>query len=112
MTLQNVNLHLVTMLLLSVFLMTACTTTPKATEAEQPPAKASGEGDQAPVETPFGTNDPACAPAADFDGVCVQVIAWARDPETGTCCMYPNPCVTPFNWKTFSSEEDCEATVE
>jgi hypothetical protein len=39
-------------------------------------------------------------PTKHFNGVCTQVITYARNPETGTCCVYPNPCVVPDGWQT------------
>ena len=38
---------------------------------------------------------------------CIQVIAWAKDPETGNCCQYPTPCHAPEGWETFPSEAAC-----
>lgn len=34
-------------------------------------------------------------PRRHFNGVCIQVITFARHPGTGQCCTYPNPCVVP-----------------
>jgi hypothetical protein len=39
-------------------------------------------------------------PQKHFTGICIQVITYARNPETGTCCVYPNPCVVPDGWQT------------
>lgn len=52
----------------------------------------------------------AC-PRRHFDGVCIQVITYARNPHTGHCCQYPNPCVVPEGWETFTSP-DCTNSTE
>lgn len=41
-----------------------------------------------------------------YSGGCIQVITYAINPETGTCCVYPNPCVVPDGWPT--SHSGCE----
>lgn len=46
---------------------------------------------------PGGTS--AC-PRKQYSGACIQVITYAINPETGQCCVYPNPCVVPDGWKT------------
>ncbi|HEX9942416.1 MAG TPA: hypothetical protein VGG03_10395 [Thermoanaerobaculia bacterium] len=53
---------------------------------------------------PGGGGTTEC-PQKSFSGVCIQVITYARNPETGTCCVYPNPCVVPDGWAT--SYEGC-----
>lgn len=42
-----------------------------------------------------------CPPPRKFSGVCIQVIVWAKDPVTGICCQYPNPCSAPEGWEIF-----------
>lgn len=39
-------------------------------------------------------------PTKHFSGICTQVITYATNPDTGTCCVYPNPCVVPDGWAT------------
>lgn len=39
-------------------------------------------------------------PLQSFTGTCIQVITYATNPETGECCVYPNPCVVPQGWST------------
>ena len=39
-------------------------------------------------------------PTKRYTGACIQVITYAINPETGTCCVYPNPCVVPDGWAT------------
>jgi hypothetical protein len=39
-------------------------------------------------------------PTKRYNGACIQVITYATNPETGTCCVYPNPCVVPDGWTT------------
>ena len=36
-----------------------------------------------------------CPPPRPFSGGCIDVIAYATDPQTGQCCQYPNPCSAP-----------------
>lgn len=43
--------------------------------------------------------DRSC-PQKPYSGACIQVITFAINPETGQCCVYPNPCVVPDGWKT------------
>jgi len=42
-------------------------------------------------------------PTKHYNGVCTQVITYAINPTTGTCCVYPNPCVVPDGWQTSTS---------
>jgi hypothetical protein len=41
-------------------------------------------------------------PTQNYQGGCIQVITYARNPQTGTCCEYPNPCVVPSGWTQYS----------
>ena len=52
---------------------------------------------------------PECPKPRHFQGGCIQVIVWAKNPETGTCCQYPNPCSAPEGWTTYTSAEACAA---
>lgn len=65
------------------------------------------ESEEASDTEPSAESD-ACPDAREPSGMCAQVITWARNPDTGTCCQYPTPCHAPKNWKTFSSREACE----
>lgn len=56
-----------------------------------------------------GGGNPNC-PQVPYDGVCIQVITWAKNPVTGECCQYPNPCVVPPGWQTYNSP-DCTNVV-
>lgn len=50
-----------------------------------------------------------CCPAPRaYPGPCLQVVVWARDPNTGTCCQYGTPCSAPVGWATYSSQIECE----
>jgi Pacifastin inhibitor (LCMII) len=40
---------------------------------------------------------------------CDTVIAWAKDPAGGTCCMYSTACNAPAGWNKFNTEKDCAA---
>jgi hypothetical protein len=42
---------------------------------------------------------PKTCPRRSFSGSCIQVIVWAANPQTGECCVYPNPCVVPEGWE-------------
>ncbi|MGM0559393.1 MAG: hypothetical protein ACQEVA_23620 [Myxococcota bacterium] len=66
-----------------------------------------GEGSEASDTEPSAESD-ACPDAREPSGMCAQVITWAKNPDTGTCCEYPTPCHAPKDWKTFSSREACE----
>jgi hypothetical protein len=45
----------------------------------------------------------ADCPRKRFSGICAQVITYAINPQTGECCVYPNPCVVPDGWvKSYS----------
>jgi hypothetical protein len=52
---------------------------------------------------------PQCpAPAPDDGRVCPQVIVYAKDPASGACCSYSDPCRAPTNWKTYLNEGECK----
>lgn len=65
----------------------------------------------------FGTED-ACekaatcpAPTTSFaPGGCSAVVIWAKDPASGSCCQYPDPCSAPEGWEQFYSSEECAGT--
>jgi hypothetical protein len=42
-------------------------------------------------------------PTKHFNGSCIQVITYATNPNTGTCCVYANPCIVPDGWATSTS---------
>ena len=46
------------------------------------------------------TTSAASCPRQQFSGFCIQVITYATNPDTGECCVYPNPCVVPDGWET------------
>ncbi|MBR57523.1 MAG: hypothetical protein CMH54_05615 [Myxococcales bacterium] len=48
-----------------------------------------------------------CPPPVVTDEPCDEVIAHAKDPETGLCCEYGTPCQAPEGWLVFYTEEDC-----
>ena len=56
-------------------------------------------------KTNAGPRPSSDCPRKPFSGICIQVITYARNPETGACCVYPNPCVVPDGWQT--SFEGC-----
>lgn len=45
------------------------------------------------------------------DQACIQVVVYAKNPGTGECCLYANPCVAPSNWPTFNSLAACQEGV-
>jgi hypothetical protein len=49
-------------------------------------------------------------PRKSFTGSCIQVIVSARNPDTGECCVYPNPCVVPDGWHIYYSP-NCQDPV-
>lgn len=56
------------------------------------------------------TSAPECPRPQRYDGVCIQVIVWAKNPDTGTCCQYSTPCAAPTGWQTYTSQAECEGT--
>jgi len=50
-----------------------------------------------------------CPPPRQSDEICAQVVVWAKDPQTGSCCQYGTPCSAPEGWKIYSSEAECRA---
>lgn len=40
----------------------------------------------------------AFAPAAQAQQVCIQVITFAENPDTGQCIAFPTPCDVPPGW--------------
>ncbi len=79
-------------------------------DAEQPDAGAADQDAQADTEDGEETDRGQaadCPKPRDYQGMCAQVITWARNPDTGTCCQYGSPCEAPQNWQTFTSEADC-----
>lgn len=53
---------------------------------------------------------PECPKPRRFSGGCIQVITYAKNPVTGTCCEYPNPCSAPEGWATYTSASECAAS--
>lgn len=51
-------------------------------------------------------------PTQQYNGACIQVITYAKNPDTGTCCQYPNPCVVPSGWQTYTSPDCTNSTIE
>lgn len=52
---------------------------------------------------------PECPPPRPYQGGCIQIVVWAKNPSTGTCCQYPTPCSAPQGWTTYTSAEACAA---
>lgn len=50
-----------------------------------------------------------CPPPRQSDEICPQVVVWAEDPQTGSCCEYGTPCSAPEGWKTYYSEAECRS---
>lgn len=44
-------------------------------------------------------------PQRNFQGICIQVITFARIPGQIRCCAYANPCVVPPGFEVVSAEE-------
>jgi hypothetical protein len=49
-----------------------------------------------------------CPAPVDNGNVCPAVEAFAKDPSTGVCCEYPDPCHAPKGWVTFNTAADCQ----
>jgi hypothetical protein len=41
-----------------------------------------------------------CCPEVEAKPCSVETPVYARDPITGSCCTFPNPCSAPTDWKT------------
>ncbi len=52
--------------------------------------------------------EPTCPAPQSVNGECVEPATWVRDPGTGGCCKYDNPCAAPSTWASFSSALACE----
>lgn len=50
-----------------------------------------------------------CPPPRQTGEICPQVVVWAKNPQTGTCCQYGTPCNAPEGWTTYNTEEECKA---
>lgn len=54
-----------------------------------------------------------CPPPRQYSGACVQVIVWAKNPQTGECCgYYPTPCSAPAGWEQFYNPSCEDWTIE
>lgn len=71
-------------------------------EEEQPEAQP-----DAGQPSPDAGASSSCPAPKQSQGMCAQVITWAKNPQTGECCQYPTPCAAPDGWATFSSEGAC-----
>ncbi len=50
-----------------------------------------------------------CPPPREIDGGCPAVEGVARNPRTGTCCLYGTACTAPEDWPMYPSVDSCEA---
>jgi hypothetical protein len=52
---------------------------------------------------------PQCPAPLVPDGglVCTAVEVYAKDPSTGACCQYGDPCRAPAGWKQFTNLAEC-----
>ncbi len=53
---------------------------------------------------------PNCPAPRQYQGACGDVVVWAKNPETGICCLYANTCAAPAGWETYMSQGECEGT--
>jgi hypothetical protein len=54
-----------------------------------------------------------CPPAREYSDMCIQMIVWAKNPETGQCCgYYPTPCSAPAGWQTYPNPDCTYWTIE
>jgi len=84
------------------------------------PAPAAPVADQA-VPAPAGPAGDLVVPAADaapnddaLAGLetgpvnqCIEITVWAKNPDTGECREFPNPCSVPSGWQIFFDPETC-----
>jgi hypothetical protein len=47
-------------------------------------------------------------PKKNFTGNCIQPLAFGKDPVTGTCCQYSQPCDVPDGWPWFYTMDECK----
>ncbi|MFU8803706.1 MAG: hypothetical protein ACNA8W_07860, partial [Bradymonadaceae bacterium] len=45
-----------------------------------------------------GPADDSCPAPRQTDEACIQVIAYATNPDGALCCEYPTPCAAPEDW--------------
>ncbi|QDG50376.1 hypothetical protein FIV42_06400 [Persicimonas caeni] len=92
---------------------------PAETGTEQPVTDEEQPGKEEPGETApqadagadgeADTGETAeCPQPRQAQGMCAQVITWAKNPDTGACCQYATPCEAPQNWQTFNNEQNCQ----
>ena len=55
-----------------------------------------------------GNSENGC-PQSTSNEICIQVIAYGKNPGNGRCCVFPNPCSVPGGWEVFFTAEACEA---
>lgn len=55
-----------------------------------------------------GNSESAC-PQRPSQGICIQVIAYGKNPGNGRCCVFSTPCAVPPGWDVFFTLEECEA---
>lgn len=91
------------------FFTLGCDKKPQKPQTDQPAE--TGAEQPEPTEDETDTGDEAevaeCPQPTEYQGMCAQVITWARNPNTGTCCQYGSPCEVPQDWQTFTNETDC-----
>jgi hypothetical protein len=47
-------------------------------------------------------------PHKTYSQACIQVVAYAKDPLTGTCCQFGTPCNILEGWIQYPSMEECQ----
>jgi hypothetical protein len=47
------------------------------------------------------TSGPNCPPPKHYSGSCIQVIVWAKSPDSNLCCQYSTPCAAPDGWTIY-----------
>ena len=48
-----------------------------------------------------------CPPPRPHKVPCILPTTWAKDPVTGLCCNYTDPCSAPTGWPVFTSYDLC-----
>lgn len=76
----------------------ACEAAAAASNTEHSSCYRCGSG-QGYCYTSYPPGCPATQGSSYLD--CEQIIVYAKDPETGACCQFPDPCSVPEGWTVY-----------
>ena len=62
------------------------------------------------MSTPDAGSPSVCAPPRASSSSQQPEATWARNPETGDCCLYDRPSAPPLAWSRFKSRAECETS--